>query len=66
MYEREVEGQDRDDPSVDTCAWYDIGIVEHSFDVLRVNFDDEVSDSYDVQPEFSECAVEAVDLEFWL
>ena len=66
VYEREVESQDRDDPSVDTCARYDIGIVEHSFDVLCVNFDNEVSDSYDVQSEFSECAVEAVDLKFRL
>ena len=66
VYEREVESQDRNDPSVDTCAWYDVGIIEHSFDVLCVNIDNEVSDSYDVSSEFSECAIEAVDFEFRL
>ena len=43
MYETKMERQDRDDPSVNTSRWCDIGVREHPFDVSSINLDDQIA-----------------------
>ena len=54
--ERQVEQEDAGDPSVDHCVGLKVGVVEHAFDVLRVDFNDELLDADDVDSECPECA----------
>jgi hypothetical protein len=44
----EVEQEDSSDPAVDGCVWLDVGVAEHTADVLRVHFYDQVSNSNDM------------------
>jgi hypothetical protein len=43
VYESKVEHKDRHDPSVDAGGGGDVGIREHTLDILGVNFDYQVS-----------------------
>ena len=54
MYEFEVEEEDAGDPAVDSGVGLNVQVIEHSFDVLGVHFDDEVPDTYDPESGGSE------------
>ena len=51
MNETKMERQDRDDPSVNTSLWCDIGVREHPFDIPSINFDDQIAHANKVESE---------------
>src|ERR1700722_2521615 len=62
----EVKGKNRHDPSVNASLGHDIGVREHAFDIGRVDLDDEVADTDEVQTKFSEGAMKAIEFELGL
>lgn len=61
-----VKGEDGGNPSVDGGGRCDVRILEHAFDVLRVDFDDEVADTDDVELEGLEGPVKTIEFELGL
>ena len=45
MNELEVKHEDAHDPTVHASGRLDVGILQHTFDVVCINFDDQVSDT---------------------
>ena len=43
--ELKVEHEDSHDPAVHASGWLDIGILQHTFDVACVNFNDQIPDT---------------------
>ena len=66
MDEREVKGEDRHDPAIDARARFEIGVRQHSFDIPRIYFDNQVANSYQVHLEDTQSAKETVELELGL
>ena len=61
-----MKREDGDDPAIDARARRDIGVVQHPFDVARIDFDDQVANSNEIQLERAQRTVEPVDLELGL
>ena len=61
-----VKGEDGGNPPVDGGGRCDVRILEHAFDVLRVDFDDEVADADDVELEGLEGPVKPIEFELGL
>src|SRR5229473_2131358 len=55
MYERKMEGEDRHYPSVNGRARIEVRISEHSFDVMSVDFDNEVANADKIYFEGAKC-----------
>ena len=66
MLECEVEEKDACNPMIDSCVGLDVRVVEHAFDILRVNFDDEVTDAYNPETCCMQASKEAVRLKLRL
>ena len=49
VYELEIEQQDPGDPSIDGRVGLNIWVVDHSLDILGIDFHIEVTDSYQVK-----------------
>ena len=62
----EMKGENGDNPAIDAGTWGNVGIREHAFDIVCVDFDDEVSYTSEVESECTECTIEAVKLELGL
>ena len=39
-----MESEDRDNPAIDASGWGCIGVIQHSTDIPRINFNNQVSD----------------------
>ena len=64
--EFEVEGLDGEDPAIHAGGRIYVGVLKHSLNRGRVDFDDEISDADEVNFEGEERAVESVEFEFGL
>jgi len=64
--ECEVKEKDSGDPAVDGCIRLDVRVVEHSFDVLHIDFDNEIVDSDYPQVGGLEAAEQSIQFELWL
>jgi len=64
--ESEMECENGDNPTVDASGRCDVGICEHTLDILSVNLDDEVATTDEVESESTDCSVKAVELELRL
>ena len=60
MNKSEVEGKNRDDPTIDACARGDVGIRKHAFDITGVDFDDKVAYANEIESKCTESTIEAV------
>jgi hypothetical protein len=49
VYKVKVEEEDGYYPAVDAGTWCNVGVGKHAFDVACVNFDDEVTYTYQVE-----------------
>src|SRR5882724_4096914 len=49
MYQLELEELDANNPSVDHSTWLNVQVVEHSFDIICVDFDLKIFDTNDVK-----------------
>jgi hypothetical protein len=58
--ESEVECENGHNPAIDTGTWGNIRICEHSFDIVGINFDDEVLYADDIESECTKCTIEAI------
>ena len=49
MNERKMEGENGKDPSVNAGAGVKIWTSEHAFDIMRVNFNNQIPNTYQVE-----------------
>ena len=47
--ESEMEGKNGEDPSVNAGTGVEIWISEHAFDIMRINFDNQIPNTYQVK-----------------
>ena len=66
MSKLEVERENVEDPSVHAGTGRDVGVLEHTFDVLGVDLDDEVPAANDPETQRPKGAIQSVELEFRL
>lgn len=66
MDQSEMEGKDRQDPTVNRSRRGDIRILEHAFNVLCIDFYDEVPTSDQIYLVGSQSTVESIDLQLGL
>ena len=64
--ELELEGEDGYDPAIDASGRRDVRIRQHTFDVPRIDFDDEVSNANEVEAERAKSSEETVEFELGL
>ena len=61
MDEIEVKGLNSNNPTIDRCRRYNVGVVEHALNILHIDFDNEISETYKIELESSECAIQAIE-----
>ena len=66
MNESEMEHENGDYPAIDTSTGGNIGIHEHAFDITGIDFDDQVSDAYEIEPKCTKCTVKPIEFELSL
>lgn len=66
MDELEVEEEDTGDPLVDSCVRLDVRVVQHTADVLGINFYCQLLDTNDVEAHCAEPVEESVEFKFRL
>ena len=66
MDELEIEEEDTGYPPVDCCVGLNVGVVQHPFDILRVDFNDEVTDPNDPQASGAQASEQPIELELRL
>ena len=62
MDEIEVKGLNSDNPTIDRHGRYDVGVVEHTLNILHIDFDNEISETYKIELESSECSIQPIEL----
>jgi hypothetical protein len=62
----EMEGENSNYPSIDTCTRRDVRVREHPFDIPSVDFNYQIPDADEVKAKSTKGAVEAINFEFWL
>jgi hypothetical protein len=62
----EMEGENSDYPSIDTCTRRDVRVREHFFDIPSVDFNYQIPDADEVKAKSTKGAIEAINFEFWL
>ena len=59
-------GEDSDNSVVDACTWGQVGALEHTLDVSRIDFDAQSPDANEIDLEGLQCVIEALHLKLVL
>jgi hypothetical protein len=62
----EMEGENSDYPSIDTCTRRDVRVREHPFDIPSIDFNYQIPDADEVKAKSTKGVIEAINFEFWL
>jgi hypothetical protein len=66
MNKGEMESEDRYNPAINASARGYIRIRKHAFNVSCIDFDDKVSNAYEIELKCSQSLIKAVNLELGL
>ena len=61
-----MEHKNRDDPLVDAHQRHNVGISEYALDILHINFDHQIPNTYEVELEQMESVKKSIDFELRL
>jgi len=66
MLECEVEEENLRNPAIDSRIRLNVGVVQHSFYILRIYFDDQVANIYNPESCCMQALEEAIKFQLWL
>jgi hypothetical protein len=66
MDQHKIEEKDSGDPLVDGHIGLDVGVLEHTVDVLSIHLHDKIFDTDEVEMESTECLEQTIELELGL